>query len=58
MVVYQLWDEKFYTVASVKMIHGLGASMRNAREYFKGKGYKGKFVLFNTENGKYSNIRL
>lgn len=52
MTVYELCDYDYRTLDSVKMIRGLGASTRNAREYFKRKGWKGKFILYDTHRNK------
>lgn len=55
---FDLCDYDFRTVDSVKMIRGMGASFRNAREYFYKKGWKGHFILMDTYKNKYVNVRF
>lgn len=58
MITYQLCDDDFNTIEYVRMIIGLGASMRNARDYFLRKGYRGKFYIYDTYKHKFQRVHL
>lgn len=58
MITFKLLNKNYECIDKVKYIFAGEAKYESAKQYFRSKGFKGKFILFNTMSNKFKNVRI